>query len=314
MSDGRDVLPAKVNVELGASARLEVKAQVPPDSTGRLVDALTDAIRPFTEARGLRADQIRLQREEVLIKIARLAAERRGLEREAEFEPVPTKVLVPLLEKASLEDGDDEEMVARWAELLLSASRAGSIPPRFISILAELTAPQANLLQDIYFGRSQLQAPQLEESKSVLSRPFDGITVHVDINDLEKLAAACAVQSETPFDALFASLPMALRGPGLVMMGMQMSTAVADPERSIPIVRAKERDVGLDLEVLGSLNLMEKKRFDTRLKGYEIVVSFFQLTDLGLSFLIRCSTEVRAAEKQREDKLRAASGRVTRES
>jgi hypothetical protein len=35
------------------------------------VDALTDIIRPFSERRGLKGDQIRLQREEVLVEVAR---------------------------------------------------------------------------------------------------------------------------------------------------------------------------------------------------------------------------------------------------
>ena len=55
-SDGH--LPIKV--EIGAKATVDLKAEVPKESMGRLVDALTDAIRPWTEARGLRADQIRL--------------------------------------------------------------------------------------------------------------------------------------------------------------------------------------------------------------------------------------------------------------
>jgi hypothetical protein len=62
-----------VSVEVGLKAGLEVKAEIPEKSVGRLVDSLTDLIRPFTEARGLRADQIRLQREDILIEIAKKA-------------------------------------------------------------------------------------------------------------------------------------------------------------------------------------------------------------------------------------------------
>ena len=58
-----------VNVDIGAKveAKLNVKTEVPAKSVGRLVDALTDIIRPFSEARGLKADALRLQREEVAI-------------------------------------------------------------------------------------------------------------------------------------------------------------------------------------------------------------------------------------------------------
>jgi hypothetical protein len=58
-------------VSFKAVVKAEIRTEVSKESASRLVDALTDAIRPFTEARGLRADQIRLQREDVLIEIAK---------------------------------------------------------------------------------------------------------------------------------------------------------------------------------------------------------------------------------------------------
>jgi hypothetical protein len=67
--------PVRVNLSAKASATASAKltAKVPTSSMGRLVDALTDIIRPFSEKRGLRADHIRLQREEVAIEIAKRA-------------------------------------------------------------------------------------------------------------------------------------------------------------------------------------------------------------------------------------------------
>ena len=72
---------------------LQIKAKLPAKSTGRLLDARADIIRPFTERRGLRADQIRLQREEVAIQVAELAKKRIEAERIATH-PIPTKGLV----------------------------------------------------------------------------------------------------------------------------------------------------------------------------------------------------------------------------
>ena len=100
---------------------VSVKTTVPARSSGRLLDALTDMIRPFTERRGLKADQIRLQREEVLIRIAERALERLRLEN-APIKPIPSKGLVPLLEKASLESLGDKVMIELWANLLASAA------------------------------------------------------------------------------------------------------------------------------------------------------------------------------------------------
>lgn len=123
MSDDRSSVP--VRVELGASAKAEfkaeIKAEVPSSAVGGFVEALTDAIRPFTEARGMRADQIRLQREDVLIQIAKKAKERIQIE-QGVVSPISNRVLIPFLERASWTDPADEVLVQAWADLLASAS------------------------------------------------------------------------------------------------------------------------------------------------------------------------------------------------
>jgi len=59
---------------------------------------------------------------------------------------VPNKILVPLLEKASLEDISDDFMLEKWANLLASSSAGQEVQPRFVSILSEMTGGQAQLL------------------------------------------------------------------------------------------------------------------------------------------------------------------------
>jgi Abortive infection alpha len=146
-------LPISVDIAARAEAKLNVKAEVPSKSVGRLVDALTDIIRPFTEARGLKADILRLQREEVAIEIARRGREKVLIEEGREISPVPTKILVPLIEKGSCEDIDDSEMIDRWASLLASAALdQNKVAPRFVGILGELSGSQAVLLERIAFN------------------------------------------------------------------------------------------------------------------------------------------------------------------
>src|SRR6516165_972144 len=125
---------SKVDVDLGLSARVSLEAKVsteiPAQSTGRLVDAITDWFRPFTERRGFKADLIRLQREDVLIEIAKKAHRRLEIEN-AVPSPVPNKFLIPFLEKASLEN-QDGFLIDRWADLLASSSmHPESAHPRF---------------------------------------------------------------------------------------------------------------------------------------------------------------------------------------
>jgi hypothetical protein len=83
-----------------------VSVTVPSKPVGRLIDAVTGIISPFSEKGRLKADQIRLQREDVLIEIAKKAKERLAIEKQP-IKPIPNKILVPLLEAASNEDIDD---------------------------------------------------------------------------------------------------------------------------------------------------------------------------------------------------------------
>jgi hypothetical protein len=137
-----------LDVAARAEAKLDIKAEVPASSAGRLVDALTDIIRPFTEARGLRADQIRLQREDVLIEIARKARIRAEIEGVC-IGSIPTKFLVPFLEKASLEDLNSD-LCEAWPNLLVEAAR--NFDPKlsvYIDILSKISGSDVKFLHEV---------------------------------------------------------------------------------------------------------------------------------------------------------------------
>jgi len=192
MSNKANNLPVKVDLGAKAEAKFEVKAEVPSSSVGRTLDAVTDMFRPFSERRGLRADQIRLQREEVAIEIARLARQRAEIEMGA-VKPVPNKVLIPLIEKASNEAIDDNVMIDRWAGLLASASHGSGAHPHFVQLLSELTADQALLIERIILNEhEQWQLPD---------RIFGDLTIDLDVRfyskfDLGKFAKQMFSSSE----------------------------------------------------------------------------------------------------------------------
>lgn len=123
MTDEENRLP--VNVDIGASAKAEFKAEIkteiPSESSGRFVDAITDIIRPFSELRGLKADLIRLQREEVTFEIAKRGIDRIKLAQKV-AQPIPSRVLVPLLEHASLTSPEDNDLIEWWARIIETAS------------------------------------------------------------------------------------------------------------------------------------------------------------------------------------------------
>lgn len=82
------------------------------------------------------------------------AGEGRQVRRKRGIDPeeVPVKTLFPLLEKASLEDPADDDMIERWANLLTASAdaTAGEVPPTFAEILGQLTRGQARLLDGLY--------------------------------------------------------------------------------------------------------------------------------------------------------------------
>jgi hypothetical protein len=119
MADEESKFP--VSVDIGVSAKAEMKTEIPSESSGRFVDAITDIIRPFSEARGLKADLIRLQREEVAFDIARRGIERIKLAQKA-AQPIPSRILVPLLEHASLTAPEDTDLIEWWARIIETAS------------------------------------------------------------------------------------------------------------------------------------------------------------------------------------------------
>lgn len=65
--------------------------------------------------------------------------------------PVPPKMLLPIIQNASIEDNDD--LQDRWAALLANAANPGAdvaVLPAFVEILKQLSSIEAKLLDDIY--------------------------------------------------------------------------------------------------------------------------------------------------------------------
>lgn len=143
-----DDLPVKLEASAKVEASLKVTGEVPSDALGRLVHSLTDMVSPFAERQGLKGDLLRLQRADVALEIARRAKAITDLS-EAVAAPVSPKILVSLLEKASLED-PDSDLIDWWARLL--ASTVSSVPvrhPIFADILSRMTADEARFLEEL---------------------------------------------------------------------------------------------------------------------------------------------------------------------
>jgi hypothetical protein len=83
----------------------------------------------------------RIERGQKVVEEAAVLVESHGAEPDA----VPGRVLLPLLEKASVEE--DEDLRQQWVALLANASMTPeNVLPAFIAILGELSPVEARLL------------------------------------------------------------------------------------------------------------------------------------------------------------------------
>ena len=274
-----------VNIELGAraEAKLSVETRIPDKSSGRFIDAITDILSPISETRGLKGDQLRLQREEVAFEITKKARDRIILE-SSEFKFVPTKVLVPLLEAASLEDPQDVKMHDLWAGLLASSAVTGNTPPRFVGVLKELQLPQAKLLEEIalHYVADREKLTQ-REKRFLLDASYDlnWSRVRLEIEGIwlnEKVA---------DFDEAFELSCAKFFTPGVLLEDFAIDNYEVNPEGIW-----FDQDDRLDIDILISLGLIAKVSEITKLPNGDSEIDFwttyFHLTDLGTAFIFAC--------------------------
>lgn len=132
-----------------ASLQLSISTEIPKRSSGRALDALTDLFRPLTEAAGLIGDKLELKRQATLSEIARKTKKRLAASRKP-IKPIATKFLVPLLQRASLEDLDNVKLIDMWANLIATAATEEvELIGQYSTILSEITSDQVRLMEKI---------------------------------------------------------------------------------------------------------------------------------------------------------------------
>jgi hypothetical protein len=94
---------------------------------------LAAAVRPYTVVRQVKA----------VAKAQRMLNDS-GLS----THPVPPRLLLPILEGASIED--EEDLHTKWSALLANAASSGKVHPSYIEILKQLTPDDARLLDKLH--------------------------------------------------------------------------------------------------------------------------------------------------------------------
>ncbi|MGE0280240.1 MAG: hypothetical protein AB7P20_06460 [Rhizobiaceae bacterium] len=274
----------KVSIDIGAKA--EVKTEIPSESSGRFLDAITDIIRPFSERRGLRADLIRLQREEVAYLIAKEAKRRIELDGRL-IGQVPNKFLIPLLEDCSLEDITDEKLIGLWAALLADAVvDFRSAHYLFARIIKEITAVEAVLFELIASSYRRLP----ESPRGVFN--LDDAPDSLDPSDFVIAARDHVIDqgfSETQWPIKFVDI---LEGPGLYIdyiglhkgnLGHYPYEEIADSHDSSYTLTSYP---SISFEILRSVGLISRLSIDELVifPNRLLTVRGWKFTRLGVEF------------------------------
>jgi hypothetical protein len=277
---------ALAKAELVAKASFERKHSsievIPPDVTRAKTSAWLDFISPFTQWAGLKGDQLRNKRELLRIEqeatLDRIVSQARTkiASDKLKTSPIPSKFLVPFLERASLEQ-DNSNLCDRWSDLLVSA--ATEFDPsmiRFSAVLAEMGPAEAALL------RRMVKKPR---GKRDLNH-IEDVPFLFSYNVIER-----AIETETPArdseQALFKAIIQKFEYPGTVWPFL----AVEFAEFRHPKWTDKDDAIASNLVSLGVLHLVE---------GLEGVVGklnwygrVYALTRFGLRFLLACDLMIK---------------------
>jgi hypothetical protein len=150
------------------------------DGTGEIIKSgmanLTDLLKTLAgpaleEVGAIIADNVRVYRVKNLL---RTTEKTKRILQDAGLppNPVPTRLLLPILDTCSVEDNDDLQEC--WAGLLASASQeADSLSPSFIETLKQLTPKEAKHYDHIFVEVSKLHKGDLKRSNSI---PYEAFT------------------------------------------------------------------------------------------------------------------------------------------
>jgi len=296
------LLPIKVKIE----HKKEVTQEIPEDVTRARNSAWLDVISPITEWAGMKGDELnhkrsllRLEREASLFELSQKLKDR--LEGKT-ISQIPTKQLIPALEKASLEQSNSE-FIEKWANLLTSAALApGDDVAICTSILGDLGPAEAALLE-----KARLS---LETSKSWPA--FDANAVAKVWNEFMRAkypeletALADHLEGRAEWDAVSPKLTEIANSSPCVITYYHFAPKAGD-KKYFSLQFSDKQKVAID--VLKYRNLLEAETYWETVKFGEprprpfrgtLTIGYFRLTDLGLIFLRRVSSHVEASDEKK---------------
>jgi len=278
---------------------------IPPDVTRAKAGSWLSLISPITEWAGLKGDalkyrrqQLRIQQEDSLLRLA--SKLRHKMAGHKVLHPVPAKLLVPALEKASLEDSSDDVMIDRWANLLASAAQDVPVQPRFVGILGELAGSQAECLERIAFNHADDELPRKDFELCPLTfSERDGI--------FNATALVQTLDSLDDLGVITNVLVQSFSSPGAFLTLIYWENPDTDVIwEGYDYVDAPGVNYELDLSVLESLGLIRHVDLEVKFACKDstpavLRVFYYHLTRMGVDLCSVCSRPKVLALKEKED-------------
>jgi hypothetical protein len=291
-------IAAKATAKLEAIAKATYQRKktttevIPPDVSRAKAGAWLTLLSPITEWAGLKGDALnfkrrllRIQQEETLLRVAQSV--RTKLADTHISRPIPRKILVPALEKASLEDAADDVMVDRWANLLASAAQELKVQPRFVGILEELAGSQAECLERVAFNRfAEVGFPAAEFADSCISFAEHNIREDFEADIRQNLTG------EEQIEATVNAITRAFNRPGVLLGVVFISDSRGgfwDCYDAIAQSGIQDEENLSILESLGLIRYVVIKTVVHAKRRFQVSVHYHHLTRLGVEFCEVCS-------------------------
>uniref|UniRef100_B8HJK8 DUF4393 domain-containing protein n=1 Tax=Cyanothece sp. (strain PCC 7425 / ATCC 29141) TaxID=395961 RepID=B8HJK8_CYAP4 len=267
---------------------------------GKAISALSQPIQGFLstilgpaakEAGELFADNVKFIRWKNSLRIlekAQKEIEIRGIQPKK----VPLKTLLPILEGASLES-DDENLQAKWSNLLTSAVSGGSSHPSYPKILSELEHFEARILDYLYLFELKLVSRKAELNKVEQQYPgrnnlalrkqkteevINSFDIPRDCFQLSKIGEKLSIKKGILRDSIENLLRLRLCEHPERVSEIEVLTAASlnRPNRNrLPTSAENDEEYELDVEEDYIVNRV-------------IDLNLVRLTSLGMSFMAAC--------------------------
>jgi hypothetical protein len=149
---------------VGLTVVAKPAAELVKDFLGKMLAPTGDAIGKSLAYPIVEWQKRRVARANKLVADAAAAVAESG----REPQPVPGRLLMPILERGSLEE--DAQLHERWVDLLRNAAiDSTEILPSFVTILGELSAAEAHVLQTLNRFSAQRKTTSHEWDTTVMS-------------------------------------------------------------------------------------------------------------------------------------------------